>query len=162
MPGFGGTFSCAIDEKGRLSIPSKIRLGKADSQKKKKTHRGIPAGEMMVLTQGLDGCLSLYPEDEWAKIEKRLDTLPFTQGDFRYFNRRLHQYSSHVRIDSAGRILIPDPLRQLVGLQKEVLVVGVNQSIEIWDPAHYQAYLDNYGRTYEEVAERLFRNDTGQ
>lgn len=161
MPGFGGTFSCAIDEKGRLSIPSKIRLGKADPQKKK-TRRGIPAGEMMVLTQGLDGCLSLYPEDEWAKIEKRLDTLPFTQGDFRYFNRRLHQYSSHVRIDSAGRILIPDPLRQLVGLQKEVLVVGVNQSIEIWDPAHYQAYLDNYGRTYEEVAERLFRNDTGQ
>jgi len=156
--GFCGTFNCVIDDKGRLSIPSKIRPGDIDSSKKK----GIPAGETLVVTQGLDGCLSLYPEAEWAKVQNRLETLSFTQKDFRYFNRRLNQYTSHVRLDRAGRIHIPEVLRQLAGLQKDVLVVGVNQTIEIWDPARYQAYLDNYGRTYEEVAERLFQDDKGR
>jgi len=153
--GFCGTFNCVIDDKGRLSIPSKIRPGDEDSSKKK----GIPPGEAMILTQGLDGCLSLYPEDEWVKIQKRLETQSFTQRDFRYFNRRLHQHTSHVRIDKSGRIHIPEILRQLAGLQKDVLVVGVYQTIEIWDPGRYQEYLDNYGPTYEEVAERLFRDD---
>ena len=158
MLGFCGTFNCVIDDKGRLSIPSKIRPSDSDSSSKK----GIPPGESMVLTQGLDGCLSLYTEDEWAKIQGRLATLSFTQKDFRYFNRRLHQHTSLVRIDKSGRINIPDILRQLAGLSKNVLVIGVNQTIEIWDPERYLSYQDNYGRTYEEVAERLFRNDSDQ
>ena len=116
----------------------------------------------MVLTQGLDGCLSLYPEEEWTRIQKRLETLSFTQSDYRYFNRRLHQFSSLVRIDKSGRIHIPDKLRQSAGLGKNVLGIGANQTIEIWDPDRHQAYEDNYDRTFEEVAERLFRNDGGQ
>ncbi|MCP4567295.1 MAG: division/cell wall cluster transcriptional repressor MraZ [FCB group bacterium] len=158
MLGFCGTFDCVIDDKSRLSIPSRIRPGDQDSSRKK----GIPAGETMVLTQGLDGCLSLYPEEEWAKIQNRLETLSFTRKDFRYFNRRLHQHTSLVRIDKSGRIHIPDILRQLAGINKNVLVIGANQTIEIWDPDRHQAYLDNFDRTIEEVAERLFHNDSDQ
>ncbi len=159
MLGFCGTFTATIDDKGRLSIPSKIRPGDSESSKKK----GIPAGESMVLTEGLDGCLSLYPQDEWSKIQKRLETLSFTQRNFRYFNRRLHQHTSLVTIDKSGRINIPDKLRQLAGLKKEVLVVGVNQTIEIWDPERFETYQSDYGPSYEEVAERLFdKNDGSQ
>ena len=156
--GFCGTFSCVIDDKGRLSIPSKIRPGDSDTSKKK----GIPSGERMVLTQGLDGCLSLYPADAWEKITSRLESLSFTQRDFRYFNRRLHQHTSQVLIDKSGRILIPEILRQLAGLDKDVLVVGVNSSIEIWNPDRYRQYLENYGQTWEEVAERLFDDSHGE
>lgn len=155
MLGFCGTFNCTIDDKGRLSIPSKVRPGDSDSSRKK----GIPAGEIMVLTEGLDGCLSLYPEEEWAKIQERLNTLSFTQKNFRYFNRRMHQFTHHVRIDKAGRINIPDKLRELAGLSKDVLVIGASQTIEIWDPVRHQKYLDDFGQSYEEVAERLFRDD---
>lgn len=156
--GFCGTFNCILDEKGRLSIPSKIRPGDEKSSKKK----GIPAGGKMVLTQGLDGCLSLYPEEEWAKITERMESLSFTRRDFRFFNRRLHQHTSQVRIDKSGRILIPEILRKLGGLDKEVLVIGVNNSIEIWNPERYHQYLDNYGQTWEEVAERLFDDNRGE
>jgi len=152
--GFCGTFSCVLDDKGRFSIPAKIRPGDVDVSKRK----GIPPGEVMVLTEGLDGCLSLYTEEEWAKIQERLNTLSFTQKNFRYFNRRLHQNTCRVRIDRSGRIRIPEVLQKMAGLRKDVLVIGVNQTIEIWDPARYQTYLDNFGRTYEEVAERLFRD----
>jgi MraZ protein len=152
--GFFGTFQGVIDDKGRLSIPVKIRPGTVDKSRKKR----ILAGEEMVLTEGLDGCLSLYPETEWEKIQARLDTLPYTQKDIRYFSRRLYQHTTLVRIDDSGRILIPDILRQVAGLQKDVLLVGVKQSIEIWDPVRYQEYHSNYGQSYEDVAENLYRD----
>lgn len=158
MLGFCGTFTGVIDGKGRLSIPSKIRPGDLESSKKK----GIPSGERMILAEGLDGCLSLYPEAEWALVEKRFETLSFTQKKYRYFNRRMHQNTIPVDIDKSGRILIPENLRNLAGIKKDVLLVGVNQTIEIWDPIRYREYLDNYGQTFEEVAERLFRDDPGE
>lgn len=155
MLGFCGTYTCTIDDKGRLSIPSKIRPGDEESSKKK----GIPAAEKLVVTQGFDGCLSLYPEPEWEKVQQRLETKSFTQKDFRYLNRRLHQFTSVENIDRSGRILLPEILRKLANLRKEVLVIGANQTIEIWDPDRYREYMENYGRTLEEVAEGLFTDD---
>lgn len=158
MLGFCGTFTCTLDDKGRLSIPAKIRPGDPDSSKRK----GIPSGESMILTEGLDGCLSLYSESEWARIQERLNTLSFTRKNFRYFNRRLHHNTCLVRIDRSGRIRIPETLQKLAGLKKDVWVIGANQSIEIWDPERYQEYLDNFGQSYEDVAERLFQNEEGR
>ncbi len=158
MLGFCGTYSCIIDDKGRLSIPSKIRPGDEETSK----HKGVPAADRLVVTQGFDGCLSLYPEKEWEKVQNRLETKPFTQKDQRYVNRLLHQHTSVEKIDRSGRILIPEILRKLTGLDKDVLVIGANQTIEVWDPDRYQKYLDTYGRTLEEVAEGLFTDDPGR
>jgi len=153
--GFCGSFTCTIDDKGRLAIPAKIRPGDPDSSKKK----GIPAGEEMVLTEGLDGCLSLYTMQGWQEYKSLISDLSMTQRKTRYFNRRLYQHTSQVRIDKSGRISIPDNLRKLAGLGKSVLVIGVDQVIEIWSPERYEAYMENYGQTYEEVAEELRRDD---
>ena len=155
MLGFCGTFSCTIDDKGRLSIPAKIRPGDPETSKQK----GVPAAERLVVTQGYDGCLSLYPESEWKKVQQRLESKSFTQKDLRYVTRRLHQYTSVEKIDRSGRILLPEILRKLAGLSKDVLVIGANNIIEIWDPDRYAQYLDSFGRTLEEVAEGLFTDD---
>ncbi|MCK5125781.1 MAG: division/cell wall cluster transcriptional repressor MraZ [candidate division Zixibacteria bacterium] len=155
MLGFCGTYSGTIDDKGRLSIPSKIRPGDPETSQKK----GIPAADRLIVTQGFDGCLSLYPESEWEKVQQRLETKSFAQKDLRFLNRRLHQFTSIEKIDRSGRIHIPEILRKLAGLGKEVLVLGANQTIEIWDPDQYEKYMDNYGRTLEEVAEGLYTDD---
>lgn len=155
MLGFCGSFTCTIDDKGRLSIPAKIRPGDPDSSKKK----GIPAGEELVLTEGLDGCLILYTLKGWEDYKILISAQSSTQKRTRYFNRRLYQNTSLVRIDRSGRINIPEKLRKLAGLSKSVLVIGVEQIIEIWDPEKYEIYLDNFGQTYEEVAEELRENE---
>jgi MraZ protein len=158
LNGFYGTFTGVIDEKGRLSIPSKLRAVELTTAKKKSSL----AGEPMYLTEGLDGCLSLYPETEWQKIEARLNSLSFTQKNFRYFNRRLHQNTVPVRVDKSGRIHIPEQLQKLAGLEKEVLIIGVHHAIEIWNPDRHKNYIEGFEGSYEDVAETLFRNEFGQ
>ncbi len=109
----------------------------------------------MVLTEGLDGCLMLYTEEGWNTYKRLISRKASIKRNIRYFNRRLYQFTSLVRIDRSGRITIPDKLRQLAALGKEVLVIGVDQTIEIWNPDHYEKYLNEYGKTYEEVAEEV-------
>jgi MraZ protein len=147
--GFCGTFTCTVDDKGRLSIPARIRPGHGESSKR----RGIGTGVEMVLTEGLDGCLTLYTEEGWSNYKKLISSKPATKKKIRYFNRRLYQNTSLVRVDKSGRINIPEKLVELAGLGKEVLVIGVENTIEIWNPAKYDEYLDEFGQTYEDVAE---------
>jgi MraZ protein len=144
-----------LDDKGRLSIPAKIRPGDPETSRKK----GIPAGNKLVVSQGFDGCLSLYPVEEWEKIQNRLQSKSFTLKDFRYVNRLLHQYTSVENIDKSGRIHLPEILRKEAGLSKDVLVIGANQTIEVWDPEIYRSYMKNFGRSLEEVAEGLFKDE---
>ena len=158
MLGFCGSFACTLDEKGRLSIPARIRPGDPDSSRRK----GIPAGEELVLTEGLDGCLILYTVKGWEDYKALVGSLSTNLRRTRYFKRRLYQNTSLVRIDNSGRILVPENLRSLAGLDKEVLVIGVEQTIEIWNPEKYSAYLENYGQSYEDVAEELHKDDSNR
>jgi MraZ protein len=138
-----------MDDKGRFALPARLRHVKGPSGK------ALLSGNL-ILTKGLEGCLSLYPESEWAEIQNRLSTLNFTQRDFRYFSRRFYSSASAVSPDRSGRILIPANLVQEAALGRELLVIGVNRSVEIWNPERYRYYLEQYTGSYEEVAERLF------
>lgn len=162
MLGFCGTFTCTIDDKGRLSIPARIRPSDPETSRRK----GIPAGEALVLTEGLDGCLALFTERGWEDYRRLISHKASIRRNMRYFYRRLYQNTSQVRIDRSGRINIPDKLLKLAGLGKEVLVIGVDQKIEIWDPPKYAKYLEEFGQTYEdvaeEVAEELHRDESGR
>lgn len=149
MAGFFGQYQTAIDEKGRLALPAKLRSVTGGAAEP------LLNGDL-ILAKGLEGCLSLYPEPEWAEIQNRLSSLNFTKRDFRYFSRRLYSLASVVTPDRNGRILIPGNLMTEAGLKKEALVIGVNRSVEIWHPERYQYYLEQYTGSYEEVAERLF------
>jgi len=155
--GFVGQYQTTMDDKGRFVLPARLRSAKSPE--------GDPlVTSNLILTKGLEGCLSLYPETEWDEVQNRLSTLSFTQKDFRYFSRRFYSSASTVSPDKAGRILIPANLQGEAKLKKDLLVIGVNRWIEIWNAERYEYYLEQFAGSYEEVAERLFtgHNPEGQ
>ena len=119
---FMGEYSHSIDEKGRLIIPSKFRF---------------ELGETFVLTRGLDGCLCVYPQSEWNILEEKLRNLPLTNKNARKITRFLVSGAATCELDKQGRILVPTALREYAGLEKDVVVTGNLERIEIWDKAKW-------------------------
>ena len=115
---FLGEFSHTIDDKGRLTLPSKFR---AD------------LGHGVVVTRGVDKCLFVFTLAEFERLADRIGTLPMTQVEAREFSRHFFSGASDVELDKQGRVLIPQNLREYAGLDGDVIVVGINQRIEIWD-----------------------------
>lgn len=155
VSGFFGQYHTTMDDKGRFPLPAKLRSVLGTSKKR------LLDGAL-ILTKGLEGCLALYPEPEWQQIQNRLSSLPFTQKDFRYFSRRFYSSAGAVSPDRNGRILVPSHLIAEAGLKKELLVIGVNRWVEIWNPDRFQYYLEQFSGSYEEVAERLFTGNGEQ
>ena len=114
---FMGEYNHTIDAKGRLIIPAKFRE---------------PLGEEFVLTRGLDGCLYIYPMDEWEAFEEKLRALPLTNKDARAFSRFFVAGATTCELDKQGRILVPATLREFAGLNKDVVLTGNLTRIEVW------------------------------
>ena len=117
-----GEYSHSIDAKGRLIIPSKFRE---------------ILGEEFVITKGLDGCLFLYPSNEWKIFEEKLRTLPLTNKNARTFTRFFLGSAVDGGLDKQGRALISSALRAFAGLEKDVVLVGVLDRVEIWEQARW-------------------------
>ena len=115
---FMGEYSHTIDTKGRLIIPSKFRE---------------LLGEEFVLTKGLDGCLSIYPMEEWKAFEEKLKALPLTNKNARTFSRFFVAGATTCELDKQGRILLPVTLREFAHIEKDVLLAGMLDHIEIWN-----------------------------
>jgi MraZ protein len=137
---FMGEFNHSIDAKGRLIIPSKLR---------------DQLGETFVITKGLDGCLFIYTNDEWQNIEKKFREVPLTTKDARKFSRFFFAGASQMEIDKQGRILIPSLLREFAGLQKEVVLVGVLDRVEVWDKDKWENNIDFDDDDMDEIAEHM-------
>ncbi len=114
---FKGEFKHTIDEKGRLIIPSRFRE---------------LLGDECVLTKGLDGCLSIYPIKAWEAFEDKLRKLPMTDKNARTFTRFFVAGACACELDKQGRILVPSTLREFAGLDKDVVLTGYLDRIEIW------------------------------
>ena len=114
---FMGEYSHSIDAKGRLIIPSKFRE---------------QLGEEFVLTKGLDGCLFIFPNDEWTSFEEKLRALPLTNKSARTFSRFFVAGATSCELDKQGRILVPATLREFAGLEKDVVLTGSINRIEVW------------------------------
>lgn len=149
MTGFFGQYQTTLDSKGRFALPAKLRAVKGPSKKPL-------ISDTAIVTKGLEGCLSLYPKTEWMEIQDRLSSFNFTQRDFRFFSRRFYSLAGVVAPDKNGRILIPSHLIKEAGLKKDLLVIGVNRWVEIWNPERYEYYMEQFAGSYEDVAERLF------
>ena len=118
-----GEFNHSIDEKGRLIIPAKLRDDLGDS---------------FVICNGLEGCLFVYSQEEWNKFVAELETLPRMSKDARIFKRYFFGSASEGSFDKQGRVLVPPSLRKAAGLEKDVVLVGVQDRIEIWDKALWE------------------------
>ena len=137
---FIGQYEHHLEEKGRLSIPKKFR-----SQ--------LESGS--VISQGLDGCLFLYPKARWEQLINKLSQLPLTRTDARSFTRVLAFGAVEVDIDKLGRILIPDYLRQFAALQDTVVVAGAIDRVEIWSADKFLTYSRKINLDAENIAEKL-------
>lgn len=129
-----------LDGKGRLAIPSRFRE---------------KLGEGMVLTRGIDRCISVFPLVAWDALASRINALPITDRDARQFRRLVFAEAVALRLDTQGRILIPAALRSYASIERETIVVGVHDSIEIWCPTHWNDVYESIDATGEQIASRL-------
>ena len=144
MATFRGSYRHSIDHKGRVSIPARFRrLLSGD------------ANETFVILRGLDACVSLFPADEFKRLEDRLRSRSFSDQTNRRYQRLLLLDSRDETLDAQGRVAIPPSLIAHAGLKKDVLVNGVLDHIEIWSPEFFEKYMASSDRTYEDMAGEL-------
>ena len=135
-----GEYKHTIDTKNRLSLPVKFRkeLGKA-----------------VVVTPGLDHCLFVFTQKEWKQISDHLSQFSILQADNRSFNRFMLGGASEASLDSIGRILIPDHLREWAGLKQKAVVIGVQNRLEVWDETSWSSYKKDIESKADTLAEKL-------
>ena len=139
-----GEYIHTIDEKNRVSMPKKFRK---------------ELGNKIIITPGLDSCLFVFTVKEWAKVRERLSTsnndLSFLRADQRSFNRYMFGRAVEVEIDSIGRVLIPDFLKDRIELKDKAAIIGVEDRIEIWNDKTWLKNQELVEKQAGELAERL-------
>ena len=140
---FMGEFHHNIDEKSRLIIPSKFRS---------------ELGETFIITKGLDKCLFIYSKTEWDKIMQKVSTLQFTKKNVRAFERAFIGGASTIEFDKQGRINITSPLVHYANIQKECVIIGVNERLEIWSLEEFNNYMKENEDSLEEITENIFES----
>jgi MraZ protein len=135
-----GEYKHTLDPKKRLSLPSKWRK---------------ELGKKLVVTRGLDNCLFVYPLREWEKITEKIGQLPLGQADTRSFNRFFLSGAVEAEVDSVGRILVPDFLKDFASLGTNVVLAGIHNRIEIWDETKWIEYKRKIESQADALAEKL-------
>ena len=135
-----GEYKHTLDPKKRLSVPSKWRKD---------------LGKKLIVTRGLDNCLFVYPQKEWQKITEKIGQLPLGQADTRSFNRFFLSGAVEVGVDSVGRILVPDFLKDFAHLDSKVVLAGIHDRVEIWDEKQWTEYKTQIESQADALAEKL-------
>lgn len=137
---FLGRHAHTVDSKGRLAIPARFR---------------DDLGEGLVLTRGIDRCLSLYPMAAWVPLAGRVSALSLSDPDARNFRRMVFAEAVDLTLDGQGRILIPPELRAYADIEREAVIVGVHDAIEIWSPARWETMNTVMEQDGAAIAQRL-------
>jgi MraZ protein len=135
-----GEYLHTLDAKKRLSLPAKFRK---------------EVGKKVVITRGLDACLFLFPQKSWDKIATKLSDLPFGQADTRGMSRFILAGAVDTEVDNAGRILVPDYLKDFADLKSRVVLAGVSDRIEIWNEKTWEEYKHRIEKGADQMAEKL-------
>ena len=137
---FLGEYPYSLDERGRVAVPPRFR----DEFK---------AG--MVLSRGLDRCVTAYSPEGWERLIGRLDTLSFTQADARRLQRAVYGGAFEAEMDRQGRVLVPGQLREYANIRQSVVIVGMRDHLELWDAQSWQEERAALEANTPEIAERL-------
>jgi MraZ protein len=135
-----GEHEHTLDEKNRLTLPAKLRSAFEDG---------------VVLTKGLDGCLDAYPRAEWERLSGRLAGLDPLAANSRLMRRHYFAAASAAELDRQGRLVVPASLLEHAAIEREVVVAGVLDHIEIWDRARWRSQPHQVEGRAEDAAERL-------
>jgi MraZ protein len=144
MSSFKGSYIYAVDEKGRVSIPARMRK-----------YLSPEANETFVITRGTDTCLFLFPLDEWEKLERKLKELNTFNSQHRFLIRILLMWAVEVTLDNQSRVMIPKNLLEFAKIDKEALIIGALDRIEIWNPNIFQEYVNSQPESYESIVEKI-------
>jgi len=137
---FIGEYSHSVDPKKRLALPSKFRK---------------ELGKTVVVTRGLDKCLFVYPMSAWKELAQKLGTMPIGEAHTRSFVRLMLAGATDTTMDSQGRVLVPDYLKEYAGLDRDVIVAGLFNRLEIWDTEKWQTYKQDAEKNTDQIAEEL-------
>ena len=137
---FIGEYKYNLDEKNRLAIPSKFRQFFAEGA---------------VITKGLDNCLFIYTTKEWQKLVDKLANLPISQAKSRAFSRLMLAGAMDVALDKQGRIILPDYLKQFAALNKQVVMAGLYNRLELWDEKAWSKYQRVSEKESNQISEGL-------
>lgn len=129
-----GTHGYQLDPKGRVSLPAKFREAFADGT---------------WLTIGQDGCLFAFPRVEWERRSEEVGASPLSDADGRAYSRLFFGSTEEAKLDSQGRLTIPQRLRDVAGIRKDVVVLGVRERMEIWDRQTYERYEAAFAGAYQ-------------
>lgn len=137
---FLGEYQHTVDDKGRVVMPSKFRHQLADG---------------VVVTKGQEHCLYVFSAGRWDDEVARVGRLSRTNRRHRDYMRAFFGSASDQKLDRQGRVALPAPLRQYAGLDRDVIVVGVADRLEIWDAAAWGAVSDQADQLYADIEEAL-------
>jgi MraZ protein len=141
MAFFKGQEQYSIDNKGRVNIPAKMRKSISPE-----------ANDTFTITRGLEDCVVAYPLDEWKKYEEKFVSLNQYDPKNRYFLTKILQWAEDVSLDGQQRVTISKKLLDFAGIENKVVIVGMVDHIEFWNPDKFEAYLNRYDESYEDVA----------
>ena len=135
---FMGTYTPKLDEKGRLFLPAKFRNRLAEG---------------LVVTQGQEKCLVVWPQDVFDAEADRVSARPMTSKSARAYTRMLFSSGSEQALDKQGRIGIPTPLREYAAIERDVVVIGARDRLEIWNPTRWREYEEQALPEYADLDE---------
>lgn len=147
MSFFTSEYDCKLDAKGRLALPSKVRAALPEN------------ADELVLRRGFEPCLVLYPMIEYKKIYAKVKSLSEFNEEYRKFQRSFFRGNADVEMDSAGRINIPKRMMEFASLEKDVVLVGLGNRVEIWNPDQYEEYLIQDSSEYSKMAEKFLADE---
>jgi MraZ protein len=137
---FFGEFEHSIDSKGRLTIPAKFKEALAGG---------------IVITRGLDGCLWAFTKEEWKKVSEKIASLTMASAEARQFTRFMFASAAEAIPDRHGRVIIPQKLQAYAGIDGEVVVAGMMNKLEIWNPQHWVEEQDKVTENPEALVAQL-------
>lgn len=139
-----GEFHHNIDEKGRLVIPTKFREELQNN---------------FIITKGLEKCLCIYTNVSFKNLVRQIETLSFTKKDVRTFTRFFYASANECELDKSGRINIVNNLKAYAELEKECIIIGVNDHLEIWNEKLYEEFIEKNSEIICDITENLFEGE---
>jgi MraZ protein len=147
MIGFLGEYEATLDAKSRFLLPVGFR-------------KQLPEEEntQFVICRGFEKCLSLYPKKSWDPIFARISQLDDFDPEVRQFRRYFLNGATPVELDSAGRLLVPQPLKEYAGLEKDIVLAPGVDKIEIWDQTKYRQFFESFSpESFSSLARQVMK-----
>jgi len=148
---FLGESTHSIDEKNRLFVPKRLQQGLVRNE----------AGQLgAIVTRGFEGCLFLFAEEGFGDVLSRLTTQAFTGAKRRKMQRLFFANTHRGQLDASGRVLLPEKLKELAGITKEVVLVGCVDRVEIWAKERWESYESENSDAFDELDQVLVETDS--